>query len=114
MRASHRRVVLGAAYTLAKLGLNLRTQRFGQVTSFNSATATSNAFGPLDQTFSPKWITDVSASYAIGRASVSVGADNVGVSWFVRSRVGEIRPRDAGTSRCRLPRALDLTNQLTA
>jgi iron complex outermembrane receptor protein len=70
-------LILGATYTLAKLGLNLRTQRYGQVTSFNSATATSNAFGPLDQTFSPKWITDVSASYAIGRASVSVGADNV-------------------------------------
>jgi iron complex outermembrane recepter protein len=70
-------LILGAAYTLAKLGLNVRAQRYGQVTGFNSATATSNAFGPLDQTFSPKWITDVSASYGFGRLSVSIGADNV-------------------------------------
>ena len=68
-------LILGAMYTLAKLGLNLRTQRYGQVTGLG--TAPSNAFGPLDQTFSPKWITDVSASYIIGRANVSVGADNV-------------------------------------
>jgi iron complex outermembrane recepter protein len=68
-------LILGAAYTLDKLGLNLRTQRYGQVTSF-SATP-SNAFGPLDQTFAPKWITDVSASYSLGRASLTIGSDNV-------------------------------------
>ncbi|MFL5619536.1 MAG: TonB-dependent receptor domain-containing protein, partial [Gemmatimonadaceae bacterium] len=70
-------LILGAAYTLARLGLNVRSQRYGQVTGFTSPTATSNAFGPLDQTFSPKWITDVSASYTLGRANVSIGADNV-------------------------------------
>ena len=68
-------LILGAMYTLAKLGVNLRTQRYGQVTSLG--TAPSNAYGPLDQTFSPKWITDVSASYSVGRANVSLGADNV-------------------------------------
>jgi iron complex outermembrane receptor protein len=68
-------LILGAMYTLAKLGLNVRTQRYGQVTGLG--TAASNAFGPLDQTFSPKWITDVSASYTLGRANLSIGADNV-------------------------------------
>jgi iron complex outermembrane receptor protein len=68
-------LILGAMYTLARIGLNLRTQRYGQVTGYSSTP--SNAFGPLDQTFSPKWITDVSASYGLGRASVSIGADNV-------------------------------------
>ena len=68
-------LILGAMYTLAKLGVNARTQRYGQVTSLG--TAPSNAFGPLDQIFSPKWITDVSANYTVGRANVSIGADNV-------------------------------------
>ena len=68
-------LILGATYTLNKLGLNLRTQRYGQVTGYSSTP--SNAYGPLDQTFSPKWITDVSASYAVGRASVTIGSDNV-------------------------------------
>ena len=36
----------------------LRTQRFGQVTSYG--TTPTNAFGPLDQIFSAKWITDLS------------------------------------------------------
>jgi iron complex outermembrane receptor protein len=68
-------LILGASYTVSKLGVNVRTQRYGQVTGYG--TAPSNIYGPLDQTFSPKWITDVSASYAVGRASVSIGADNV-------------------------------------
>jgi iron complex outermembrane recepter protein len=68
-------LILGAMYTLAKLGVNLRTQRYGQVTALG--TAPTNAFGPLDQTYAPKWITDVSASYGIGRLNVSIGADNV-------------------------------------
>src|SRR5260221_4817463 len=68
-------LILTANYSLDKLGLMARTQRFGQVTSYS--TAASNAFGPLDQTFSPKWITDLSASYEVRRATVSIGADNV-------------------------------------
>ena len=68
-------LILGATYTLSGLGLNVRTQRYGQVTQLG--TAPTNLYGPLDQTFSPKWITDVSASYTLGRASVSIGADNV-------------------------------------
>jgi iron complex outermembrane receptor protein len=68
-------LILGASYTVSKLGVNVRTQRYGQVTGYG--TTPSNLYGPLDLTFTPKWITDVSASYAVGRASVSIGADNV-------------------------------------
>jgi iron complex outermembrane receptor protein len=68
-------LILGAMYTLAKLGLNVRAQRYGQVTSLG--TAPTNLYGPLDQTFSPKWITDLSATYTLGRLNVSIGADNV-------------------------------------
>jgi iron complex outermembrane receptor protein len=68
-------LILSANYDIRGFGLLARTQRFGQVTSFG--TAPSNAFGPLDQTYSPKWITDLSASYTVRRATVTVGSDNV-------------------------------------
>jgi iron complex outermembrane receptor protein len=55
------------------LGITLRTQRFGEVTSFGTPTD-----GSLDQTFSANWITDVAASYTFGqRLTVSAGVDNV-------------------------------------
>ena len=68
-------LILTGNYSLGSLGLTARTQRYGQVTSFG--TAPTNAYGPLDQIFAPKWITDLSASYALGRFSLAVGADNV-------------------------------------
>jgi iron complex outermembrane receptor protein len=68
-------LILSGNFDYRGLGLLARTQRFGQVTSYGS-TAT-NAFGPLDQTFSPKWITDASVSYGFDRLTVTVGADNV-------------------------------------
>jgi len=68
-------LILGAAYTLSKLGANVRVQRYGQVTQYG--TTPSNTYGPLDQTFSPKWITDVAANYGFGRLNVTLGIDNV-------------------------------------
>jgi iron complex outermembrane receptor protein len=68
-------LILSGNYSLGSLGLTARTQRYGEVTTFG--TTATNAFGPLDQTFSPKWVTDVSASYALGRFSLAIGADNV-------------------------------------
>ncbi|MGH7527955.1 MAG: TonB-dependent receptor [Gemmatimonadales bacterium] len=55
------------------LGFTLRTQRFGEVTLFGTPVD-----GSLDQTFSAKWITDVSASYTFReRLTVTGGVDNV-------------------------------------
>jgi iron complex outermembrane receptor protein len=68
-------LILSGNYSLNKLGVMARTQRYGQVTSFG--TAATNAYGPLDQTFSPKWVTDVSGSYEFRRVTLSIGADNV-------------------------------------
>jgi iron complex outermembrane receptor protein len=68
-------LILTGTYSWQKLDLMARTQRYGQVTSFG--TQPTNAYGPLDQTYSPKWVTDVSGTYGFRRVSVSVGVDNV-------------------------------------
>ena len=68
-------LILSGNFDYRGFGVLARTQRFGQVTSYG-ATPT-NAFGPLDQTFAPKWITDFSASYGFQRLTLTVGADNV-------------------------------------
>jgi len=66
-------VVLSANYSHKKLGAALRSQRFGEVTSF--ATATN---GSLDQTFAAKWITDANVSYELPRRiTLMLGADNL-------------------------------------
>jgi iron complex outermembrane recepter protein len=66
-------VYLSGVFNYQDLGFTLRTQRFGAVSSFGTLTD-----GSLDQTFSPKWITDVNASYTFsGRFTLSAGADNV-------------------------------------
>jgi iron complex outermembrane receptor protein len=68
-------LILSGTYNLRGLGLNARTQRYGQVTSYG--TTPTNAYGPLDQIFSPRWVTDLSGSYAFNRLTVTVGADNI-------------------------------------
>jgi iron complex outermembrane receptor protein len=66
-------VYLSGTFNYQDLGFTLRTQRFGHVTSFGTP-----ANGSLDQTFSPKWITDLNASYVFGnRLTISAGVDNV-------------------------------------
>jgi iron complex outermembrane recepter protein len=68
-------LILTGNYDLHGFGVMARTQRFGQVTSYG--TAATNAYGPLDQIFSPKWITDLSGSYTFDRLTFTVGADNI-------------------------------------
>jgi iron complex outermembrane receptor protein len=68
-------LILSGNFNYRGIGLVARTQRFGQVTSFG--TTATNAFGPLDQTFSPKWITDLSGSYDFRRLTLTLGADNI-------------------------------------
>lgn len=60
-------------HTAGPLGINLATARYGEVTSRGTA-----ADGSADQTFSPKWITDIGVSYRFaGRLTLMAGADNV-------------------------------------
>jgi iron complex outermembrane receptor protein len=66
-------IYLSSVLSYNDLGLTLRAQRFGEVTSFQPP-----ANGSLDQTFGAKWIADVAASYTFGeRLTVSAGVDNV-------------------------------------
>jgi iron complex outermembrane recepter protein len=64
---------LSGVFNYQDFGFTLRTQRFGEVTSFGTP-----ADGSLDQTFAAKWITDVNASYTFGgRFTFTAGVDNV-------------------------------------
>jgi iron complex outermembrane receptor protein len=64
---------LSGVFNYQDLGLTLRTQRFGEVTTFGTP-----ADGSLDQTFAAKWITDVAASYTFAqRFTLAAGVDNI-------------------------------------
>jgi iron complex outermembrane recepter protein len=71
-----------AAYEEGKFTWSVRTQRFGEVTSFQNTVA-QPATGalvrqPPDQTFSAKFITDVSLGMKVYRnTQVTIGADNL-------------------------------------
>ncbi|GAC1653473.1 MAG: TonB-dependent receptor [Gemmatimonadaceae bacterium] len=63
-------LVFSLVHDVRRLTVNLRSQRFGEVTVRNNSPI-------LDQTFSAKWISDASASYRLaGGLSVSAGIDN--------------------------------------
>ena len=64
-------------YTFRALGLNARTQRYGQV-SVAGATPLDAGGQPLDQTYSPKWVTDLSAAWtARNKYTLTIGSDNI-------------------------------------
>ena len=71
-------VLTSVNWTWQKLGLTLRSQRFGSVVVRNPRLGVAPASQVADQRFSGKWITDVSASYdIINRLKLTLGADNV-------------------------------------
>ncbi len=90
-------LLLSANYTKGVFGGVVRTQRFGEVTNRQIAAATNQ---PPDQTFSAKWVTDVSGSYKVlNRVTFSVGADNVfDIYPDVQSDNGDITRNYAGNA----------------
>jgi iron complex outermembrane receptor protein len=85
---------LSGVFNYNDLGLTLRTQRFGEVTSFGTPTD-----GSLDQTFGAKWITDVNASYTFGgRLTFTAGADNVFDVYPDKNNQGSATPPPSGTA----------------
>lgn len=72
---------LTANYTVDKLSFVARAVRFGEVKFSNAVDptiASNNLPAELDQTFSPKWVTDFSISYAASkRLSLTIGANNI-------------------------------------
>ena len=70
-------LVMNGTYERGDLSLTLRSQRFGQVTGVQ-ALATGTARQVPDLVLSPKFVTDISASYKLfRRASLTLGSDNV-------------------------------------
>ena len=70
-------VILSATHEVSKFTFNVRTQRFGEVTVRNPI-AVPPARQVPDQTFSAKWITDVSLGLALRPGvTFTMGADNV-------------------------------------
>lgn len=71
-------VLTSANWQWQRLGLTLRSQRFGSVVVRNPRKGVALASQVADQRFSGKWISDVSASYDILTGlKLTVGADNV-------------------------------------
>ena len=69
--------MLNGTYEKGDLSLSLRGQRFGQLTDVR-ALATGTARQVPDLVLSPKFITDISASYKLlKRATLTLGLDNM-------------------------------------
>ncbi|NEU09240.1 TonB-dependent receptor [Flavihumibacter sp. R14] len=68
-----------AHYGAEKFGLLVRTVRFGEVTSLNATDpSTANLPPEMDQTYSPRWITDLTVNYNIRKdINIAVGANNL-------------------------------------
>lgn len=75
------KLTLSANYGIKKWGILLRTVRFGEVTYLNAIDPTNPANNlplQMDQTFSAKWITDISVNYAVVKSlNVTLGASNL-------------------------------------
>jgi iron complex outermembrane receptor protein len=76
------KVVLSADGDFDKLGVTLRTTRYGKVVSPGAVAPLTNplsltALGPHDIVLGAKWITDVEARYKLGGIDFAVGANNV-------------------------------------
>ena len=62
---------LAGNFTWAPIGILARTQRYGEFCNFSSLDPVT------DQTFSPKWVTDLDVNYTMGGARFQVGVQNV-------------------------------------
>ncbi|HUH33714.1 MAG TPA: TonB-dependent receptor [Daejeonella sp.] len=70
---------LSANYTSKSYGLLVRAVRFGEVTSLNATDpAVVNLPLQLDQTYSSKWITDLTVNYSVMKEiNIAVGVNNL-------------------------------------
>ena len=94
------KVVLSADGDFDKLGVTLRTTRYGKVVSPGAAAPIAEplsltALGPDDIRLGAKWITDVEARYKLGGIDFAVGANNLFDVYPDRSPFGA-RPASVG------------------
>lgn len=75
------KINLTAAYTFNKLNIQLRAVRFGNVSYLNQVDphiAANNLPLNVDQTFTPKWVTDLSVSYKVLKSlTATAGINNI-------------------------------------
>ena len=68
-------ILFSATHTWGGATGLVRTQRYGEVTSFGVDTVGSPR--NVDQTFGATWVSDASVGYTFGRATLTLGADNL-------------------------------------
>jgi iron complex outermembrane receptor protein len=68
-------ILFSAAHTWGGATGFVRTQRYGEVTSFGVDTVGSP--NNVDQVFGSTWVSDASVGYTYRRATLTVGADNI-------------------------------------
>ncbi|MBN8575993.1 MAG: TonB-dependent receptor [Cytophagales bacterium] len=72
------KIILSASYTYKKLTPFVRLTRFGEYTSFASQNNLDNPTGARDQTFTSKWVSDLTLSYQLAPfVSITAGANNL-------------------------------------
>jgi len=68
------KINLSAAYSVGKFGIEARTVRFGEISTADANPARAN----LDQTFSAKWITDLTVSVQLAKQlGLTLGVNNL-------------------------------------
>jgi iron complex outermembrane receptor protein len=71
------KLILGEQYAIGNWSFNGTLTRYGRYTSYVSNLASYNpATGAVDQTFTPKWVLDLSGSYRLNRWLFTVGVDD--------------------------------------
>ena len=73
------KITLSGNYTAKSFGLLLRTVRFGEVTFLNAVDPTAaNLPLQMDQTFTPKWVTDLTVNYKFRKdMNFAIGVNNL-------------------------------------
>jgi iron complex outermembrane receptor protein len=71
------KLILGEQYTVGNWSFNGTLTRYGRYTSYVSSIASYDpATGVVDQTFTPKWLLDLSGSYRWQRWTFTLGVDD--------------------------------------
>ena len=71
------KLILSEQYAVGPWSFTGTLTRYGRYTSYVSSLAAYNiANGVVDQTFTPKWVLDLAASYRLDRWTFTVGADD--------------------------------------
>ncbi|OOG55604.1 TonB-dependent receptor [Rhodanobacter sp. C03] len=75
--APQSKLILSEQYAVGSWSFTGTLTRYGRYTSYVSSLAAYNvATGVVDQTFTPKWVLDLAASYRLNNWTFTIGADD--------------------------------------